>query len=187
MLTVVGIDPGITGAVAVIDGGKIEIHDAVTEADGKRRKVSASASAALLRDIQTDCNRDGKRLLVTLERSHAMPPMGFRKNKGGEENSMGHGSIASFSLGYSFGMWVGVIETLEIQLIVVAPARWKSDMMKGAPKGKDASRDVCDTLFPGQRQNWWSRKLDHNRCDALLLASWGKKYAEANSGLLEEE
>lgn len=186
MITSVGIDPGITGALAVIDSGEIEIHDAVTQPDGKRRKVNAGASAALLRDIQSDCKRDGKQLLVTLERSHAMPPMGFRKNKGGEENAMGHGSIGSFSLGYSFGMWVGVIETLEIPLLLVAPPRWKKDMMNGAAKGKDASRDVCDKLFPGQRANWWARKLDHNRCDALLLASWGMKYAAANSGILEE-
>ena len=48
-------------------------------------------------------------------------------------------------------------------------------MMDGEPKEKDASRVVARRLYPAQTEEWLSRKKDHNRADALLLATYGRR------------
>lgn len=192
----VGIDPGLTGAIAVIDYDEIEIHDTPVLSTGKRHVIDAARGAKLLREIKAYCERvtepkqdglvlyeyvvrEGKRLMVTIEKSQPMPPAMAGK-------TVGHGSIASFSLGQSFGIWIGILAALEIPYQLVAPATWKAALMKDQPKEKDASRLVADHLFPGQRDNWWPLKKHHGRCDALLIAEWGRRNIDRNSGKLEE-
>src|SRR5215469_2512034 len=154
-----GIDPGLEGAVAAIEGGEIEIRDTPTYQDGKRRRIDASKCATILREIKTYCEskweplpypRDGatmthpaKSLMVSIEKSQPMP-----KN----------GSIGCFGLGYSYGTWIGILASLEIPYRLVTPQAWKKMLMPGEPKEKDASRIVADRLFPGQRDNWWPLK-----------------------------
>jgi len=197
-----GIDPGLEGAVAAIELGEIEIRDTPVFSDGKRRRIDAAKCAAILREIKGYCEekrggalvsqpsayavaaglakpgmtiteriQPAKRLMVTIEKSQPMPPMG----RPGMEKGVGHGSIASFSLGYSFGVWVGILAALEIPYQLVSPQTWKAALMKDSPKEKDASRIVADRLFPGQRENWWPLKKHHGRCDALLLAEYGRR------------
>lgn len=190
-----GIDPGLEGAVAAIESGEIEIRDVPTYQDGKRRRIDAAKCAAILREIKRYCEPANpiepaapiqeairknyhKRLMVTIEKSQPMPPMG----RPGMEKGVGHGSIASFSLGYSFGVWVGILASLEIPYQLVSPVTWKAALMKDSPKEKDASRIVADRLFPGQRENWWPLKKHHGRTDSLLLAEYGRRL----SGVLDE-
>ncbi len=154
-MTVYGIDPGITGAVAVIHGDdEIEIHDAPVYQDGKRTRIDACGCFTLLHGLNTADP------MVFIEKSQPMP-----KN----------GSIAAFSLGYSFGVWIGVLASMGIRYELVTPQSWKKALMAGSPKEKDASRVVCDRLWPGQRENWWPLKRHHGRCDSLLLALYGKR------------
>jgi hypothetical protein len=190
-----GIDPGLEGAVAAIEHGEIEIRDTPVFSDGKRRRIDAAKCAAILREIKAYAAgetegkqigdvqyqyivRPAKRLMVTIEKSQPMPPMG----RPGMEKGVGHGSIASFSLGYSFGVWVGILAALEIPYQLVSPQTWKAALMKDSPKEKDASRIVADRLFPGQRENWWPLKKHHGRADAVLIAEWGRR----QSGILED-
>lgn len=182
----VGIDPGLTGAVAIIEGEELEFHDTPVLSTGTRNVIDAAKCAALLRDIHWDCRmKDGlllpreqhKRLMVTIEKSQPMPPMGKKDGQ-----TVGHGSIASFSLGYSFGIWIGILAALEIPYQTVAPQTWKALLMKNEPKEKDASRLVARRLWPTQTEEALSRKKDHNRADALLLAEYGRRI----SGRLDE-
>jgi hypothetical protein len=194
----IGIDPGLFGAVAAIEGNEIEIRDTPILNNGKRNVIDAAKCAAILREIKWYCSPNcvagydkmdplnqatmreihGRRLMVTIEKSQPMPPMG----RPGMEKGVGHGSIASFSLGYSFGVWVGILAALEIPYQLVSPVTWKAALMKDSPKEKDASRIVADRLFPGQRENWWPLKKHHGRTDSLLLAEYGRRL----SGVLEE-
>jgi crossover junction endodeoxyribonuclease RuvC len=176
-----GIDPGLEGALVVLDGDEVEFHDSPIVQDGKRRRIDAAKVGALLRDIKADSFP--RRLMVTIEKSQPMPPIVKGKREPGE---IGHGSIASFSLGYSFGGWVFALSALEIPYQLVAPQTWKAALMRDCPKEKDASRMVARRLFPVQTEEALSRKKDHNRADALLIAEWGRRNVEGKSGLLEE-
>jgi crossover junction endodeoxyribonuclease RuvC len=153
--TFVGIDPGLDGAVAVISGEEIEIFDTPTYNDGKRRRIDAAGCSVILSGI---CYKGLP--FVSIEKSQPMP-----KN----------GSIGCFSLGYSFGVWIGVLSSRGIPYELVTPQSWKKALMPGMPKEKDASRVACDRLWPGQRENWWSLKKHHGRADALLLAEFGRR------------
>ena len=176
-----GIDPGLTGAVCIIEGEELEFHDTPTLSTGTRNVIDAAKCAALLRDVK-GCFQNGtyhptRRLMVTIEKSQPMPPMGKKDGQ-----TVGHGSIASFSLGYSFGVWIGILAALEIPYQTVAPQTWKALLMKGEPKEKDASRLVARRLWPTQTEEALSRKKDHGRADALLIAEYGRRI----SGRLDE-
>lgn len=158
----VGIDPGVTGAVSVIDctyleSGEIECHDTPIYHDGKRTRINSADCGALLRDLKRE---SGGKLAVFIEKSQPMP-----KN----------GSIACFGLGYSFGVWIGILAALEIPYTLVTPQAWKKALMPGEPKEKDSSRVVARRLWPAQTEEWLSRKKDHGRADALLIAEYGRR------------
>ena len=118
---VVGIDPGITGALAMFEGGRLaEVVD--MPVNGSR------VDGAELRDIFLDWLPD----VVYLEDVHAM---------------VKNGVVASFSLGYNTGVVTGVVHTLTIPLVRVSAQAWKRKAgLWGKPK--DASRGLARELFP---------------------------------------
>jgi crossover junction endodeoxyribonuclease RuvC len=103
---------------------------------------------------------DPKRLLVVIEKVGAMPKQG----------------VASvFTFGYGFGVWIGALAALEIPYQLVTPQAWKKLLMAGEPKEKDASRVVARRMWPSQTEESLSRKKDHGRADAALLAEYGRR------------
>ncbi len=160
-----GIDPGSTGAVAVIhESGELEIFDTPLLDQEGRKVIDWRKCGALILRLPTDS-------LITIERQWARPPV--RENA-----THNHGTVQSFGIGLSFGIWLGVLGALDCRVQQVTPQAWKKAMMPGAPKDKDASRDVADTIWPHQRDNWWARKKDHGRTDALLIAEYGRRIAK---------
>lgn len=149
----IGIDPGITGAVAIIDGQEIEFHDTpVIRAEGKSRIDS-------LRCAEILCDLSLIRGTVIIERVHAMPKQGV---------------TSMFTFGYGAGIWEGILAALKIRYQFATPQAWKKIMMAGEPKGQD-SRLVARRLYPVQCEEALSRKKDHGRADALLLAEYGRR------------
>ena len=78
-MLIIGIDPGITGAIAALDhNGLLSIDDIPTMASGKgagkrKRQVNAAGLAALLRDR---VNGRADEVLAVLERVASMPGQG---------------------------------------------------------------------------------------------------------------
>lgn len=158
----IGIDPGITGAVVTLEDGELTFQDMPTYQDGNRTRVDEGGCALILQGILDGVRkRDGaERLMVTLEKQQPMP-----KN----------GSIASFSTGYSYGVWRTALAILGIPYRVVTSQSWKKALMPGEAKEKDASRIVARRLWPAQTEGWLSRKKDHGRADAALIAEYGRR------------
>ena len=144
-MIVVGIDPGVTGAVAVHDGGAlVAIHDLPVLGG----RVDGTAMADLLLDIVPH--------EVFLENTQPMP-----KN----------GSIASFSLGLNTGIIIGVVQSLSYPLTRVRPHVWKSKM--GVSRmDKNAIRGVAKELYPAWAR-WFERVKDHNRAEAVMISRYG--------------
>lgn len=151
---IVGIDPGLTGAIAVIDGPRLEhIADMPTCSAGiasrpKSRQVDAYALASILRIHAMDADA------VAVERVSARP---------------GQGVSGMYSLGHSAGVIAGVCGALGLTVIYVAPQHWKRGFgligaEKGASIAKAAELFRCPELL--------SRKKDHGRADAMLIAAW---------------
>jgi hypothetical protein len=58
-----------------------------------------------------------------------------------------NGKYSQFSVGFSFGVWHGVLHTLGLSLEVVSGRRWKTDLQL-LNKGKQGSIELARELFP---------------------------------------
>jgi crossover junction endodeoxyribonuclease RuvC len=67
----------------------------------------------------------------------------------------------------------------------VHPATWKGRMLRDQGKGKDGSRVKALATWPHTAKEL-SRKKDHNRADALLMAAYGRLTA-ANEATQTEQ
>ena len=146
---IVGIDPGITGAVAVLtDSGEfVAVHDMPTMKLGdKKNQVHAPSLAKMLRFIEPR--------MVVLESVHAMP---------------GQGVTSMFNFGMGYGAIKGVLAGIGVPYKDATPQKWKKACgLIG--KDKDAARLLAIELWP---EASLSRKKDCGRADALLIAKFG--------------
>jgi crossover junction endodeoxyribonuclease RuvC len=152
----IGIDPGLSGAIAVLTDDSLQIHDMpvmTVDRNGKaKRQVSANELAELLNLYASkDCH-------VYVERVSAMA---------------GQGVTSVFSFGRSFGMIEGILAALKMPVTFVAPATWTRAI--GRSPGKDASRARAMELFPNY-EYFFKRVKDDGRADAALIAHWGRKH-----------
>jgi len=152
----IGVDPGLSGAIAVMSPESLKIFDMPTmtvERNGKaKRQVSASELAQILKTAKSDdCH-------VFVEKVSAMA---------------GQGVTSVFSFGRSFGMIEGILAAFKLPVTYVAPATWVKAVHRGA--GKDASRSRAMELFPDNQADF-KRVKDDGRSDASLIAYWGKHY-----------
>jgi len=149
----IGVDPGLSGAFACINGldSKITLHDIPVIKVGKRHEYSVPDIVKFFQS-RMPC-------FVGLEALHAMP------------KSM-CSVMGNFSLGRSSGIFEGIIAALGISFEKIPPRRWKKVMLDGMPAGKNASIIVARRLFPGVDL---PRKKDHGKADALLMAEFVKR------------
>lgn len=155
-MTYIGIDPGLSGAIAIMGSGLCSAMDVPLFNDGTKRYIDIIGFRNLLLEA---AEKTGKpNCLVCLEKAQPMPR---------------DGSMGSFRYGEVYGILKGVIVSLEIPLLEVAPITWKTKMV-GKGKGKDASRMAALQLFP-QLAERLKLKKDHGRAEAVLLAEYGRR------------
>lgn len=177
----VGIDPGITGAVAVISdtllsGDKaIEFYDTPTLQikSGKTIKnvIDIAAAVGILRKFGPTTIGN---VCVIIEKVQAMPGKSSAALAAAGESRQSMGATSAFNFGMGYGIWLGIIGALNIPYEQVHPATWKGKMMAGMTKDKDASRSRALQLFP-QAAESLKLKKHHGRADALLIAEWGRR------------
>lgn len=175
MKNYIGIDPGLTGAVAVIRGNEIKFMDApvmqVRVGKSLKNELDPRGCTRLLHSCigYAECTLD---FFVTIEKVAPMPS--FSRNKEGEvEERRSMGATSAFNFGMGFGIWIGVCAAIGLPYELVHPQSWKRRIMPGMAGGKDAGRVVALRLYP-HAEDHLSRKKDHGRADALLLARYGQ-------------
>jgi crossover junction endodeoxyribonuclease RuvC len=157
----VGIDPGITGAIAAIgERSGIEVWDIPTMQRGKKgnkQQINARELAAILLGYKAmNCH-------VYLEHVMGAP----RKTGGGSVM----GAASAFNFGHSFGVIEGVLGALLLPYTLVTPAVWKKRAnLIGAEK--DMSRTRAIQLYP-EVADKLARKKDGGRAEAVLIACFG--------------
>jgi crossover junction endodeoxyribonuclease RuvC len=150
---IVGIDPGLSGALAVLSlsGTLITLADTPTLTlkvqRGRKQVYDVPGMVKLLRPY------GGLHVHVYIEESQAMP---------------GQGSRSMFTVGLGYGVWLGILATLELPYTSVRPAVWKPTFSLG--RDKETARLRAQQLYPGADLR---RKRDHGRAEALLLAAYG--------------
>lgn len=157
MITI-GIDPGLTGAVAFVDSrGSCTFEDMPTlSLPGNpyvKRRVDAKRLAELLR---SNCPI-GEPVRALVEAVRTM---------GGQNNAV----QTQGSLMRTLGAIEAVLEVLRIEFESVEPQRWKGFYAIGADKGDSLA--VARKLYPTAPLN---RKADHNKAEALLIAHYAQR------------
>jgi len=159
-MIVVGIDPGVTGAVAVIDDDSADVFDIPAFKVSSMTMIDAIELRAMLRDLDPD--------IVFVEQVHA--------------NAISYKS--NFALGHAIGTITTVVTLQEISMQRIQPKEWQR--LTGltsipAKERKKAHRGRAAEMWPNLRFKL-NRVADHNRADALLIAAGGlKSIKERNS------
>src|SRR3990167_7062608 len=170
MSLILGIDPGLDGALAVLDSrGSWTVHDTPTltikSARGSRRVYAVSSLTRLVTSAMS-CDAPAV-VRAAIELVHSSPQQGVR---------------SAFSMGYGVGLWEGVLAGLGIPCDRVTPQRWKKTMLDGMGHDKDAGRARAQQIFPMLDL---SLKRHHGRADALLIAEWLRRTVAGRAGLAE--
>ena len=148
MLTL-GIDPGLSGAAALLDSDGVPalVADLPVIRDRSLAWIDGAAlQSMLLEAIQ------GRPCRAIVERVSGSPQQGV---------------ASAFTFGIGFGSILATIQTLHLPLELVTPAQWKTAL--GLGKDKRASLDNARLLFPTVELHL--AKHD-GRAEALLLAHY---------------
>ena len=153
-MIIIGIDPGITGAISVLENKKIiDVYDTPTMIDGKKNKKQVNGSQ-VTNIIKERINND-KEVVVVVEQVNAMP---------------GQGVTSMFNFGQSFGVIKGICSALSLPIYFVRPNKWKKHFNL-INTNKDASRTKVIQIYP-EISSKLSRKKDSNKADAILIARY---------------
>ncbi|KAF2291942.1 hypothetical protein GH714_042284 [Hevea brasiliensis] len=93
-----------------------------------------------------------------------------------------------WSGGFGYGLWIGMLVASGYSVVPVPSVTWKNEYeLSGSNRTKDDSRRVASTLFPSL-SSLLTRKKDHGRAEALLIAAYGKglKLKSGTSCILDE-
>jgi hypothetical protein len=158
--TFIGIDPGITGGIAVVydDHTRPWVRPTPTMKDRKGRVVFDRERMAGVLAVWSNA-------FVVIERVNAAPM---------HKRRQGTGSMFSFGAGY--GLWLGILTAQGKRFTEVYPQTWKARMLKGLGGGKEASIAFARAVDPfvSLRRTERSRKDDHGMADALCLARYAQ-------------
>jgi hypothetical protein len=161
-MNILAIDPGKDGFLCRYDGHELQFAPTPTMASGKGTKREYFPTAMLAELLKLPIPS-----LVVIEKQQAMPPMRGRSQ----------GAASTFSTGYGYGLWHGLIVGARLPMLCVHPRTWQSAMLRdiGGEDTKARAAIAAGRLFPGvdfrateRCRNWHDGKVD-----AALLAWYG--------------
>jgi len=159
MSLTIGVDPGLNGALALLDsyGELIELDD--------MPRIGKAVSVGLLADIfDTHDTNNGilasEPVICVIEDVHSSPQMGV---------------TSAFSFGRSKGVVEGVAAGCNMRLVYVTPGKWKRDMRLGKDKGE--ARAAAIDRWPKWSDSF-KRAKDDGRAEAALIGLWQVQYGQ---------
>ena len=151
-MKIIGIDPGLSGAIAVLENNKVlNIFDIPVMSEGKKNK--RQLNSALLVNLLKENIDKGEEVVVIIEQVNAMP---------------GQGVTSMFNFGQTFGALKGICAALELPIFFVRPSKWKKHF-ELINSSKDASRTKAIEMYP-KLSTQLAKKKDVNKSDAILIA-----------------
>lgn len=145
-----GIDPGKTGGIAVIDYWQKDTRLGVS--------TESTITTCKLDNTELDIwnwlsdNVDLLNSVATIENVHSMPEQGVK---------------SSFTFGKSLGFLIGLLTASSIPYKFVTPQKWQKGMQCLTGGDKNVSKAAAQRLWPRV-------KMTHAIADALLIAEYGR-------------
>jgi len=154
---ILGIDPGISGAMAIIDPhtnlvkliSDFPLHP---KGAGGKNVIDASDLAQMIEPHIPHV------AFAVVEDVHAMP---------------GQGVTSMFTFGVAKGLIIGVLSAFKCPIFFVPPGVWKS--CYGLSANKSISIELAVKKYP-DAAGMLTRKKDDGRAEALLLADFGRRF-----------
>lgn len=161
-MRIVGVDPGASGAIALLDGGSLEgVYDMpilkVRRGKSDKSEVDGHSLADLARWLNPD--------VVYIEQVGGMT---------------GQSASAAFNFGRACGAVEYAFKTLGHRVEFVAPGTWRKALRINA--GKDGSRHAAMNFWPN-RAAWFQRKKDDGRAEGALIAEYGRRQNDGGSNV----
>jgi len=153
---ILGVDPGLSGAMAMLNAGAVDVFDIPTTTrtvnKKEKRQIDPYQLSAWL-EIQRPLIK-----FAVVEQVGTMP---------------GQGVTSAFNFGFTTGCIHGIIAACGIEVRTVPPQVWKRKYgLLG--QNKDASRGEASRRFP-QFTHLWQLKKHDGRAEAALLALYGSE------------
>ena len=156
-MKIIGVDPGLSGAVAILKDKKIlNLFDMPVMSEGKKNK--RQLNSALLVSLLKENIKDSDEVSVVVEQVNAMP---------------GQGVTSMFNFGQTFGAIKGICAALNLPIFFVRPSKWKKHF-ELLNSSKDSSRTKAIEMYPNL-SNQLAKKKDVNKSDAILIARFFSK------------
>lgn len=148
MSAVIGIDPGFTGAIAILRAdGTLSVEDMPIVTSGRGKVEIAHPLLLELLNVPGG--------VLWLERVSVMP---------------GQGITSAFRFGQGYGAIETAAAANALPVNYVTSPVWKRYF--GLPKDKDAARGLAMKRFPASA-DLFKRKKDSGRAEAALIAVYG--------------
>lgn len=153
-MIIVGIDPGISGAMATFRNGKL-----IGVTDLPMVKVAVGKG---FRTQMVPATLGGELALRSPDSTHVyLEQVASRP---------GEGAVGAFSFGRGFGQIEGILAALQIPYTLVPPGRWKKAIGIGPDKG--LARMRASREFPAFAAQF-ARVKDDGRAEASLIGLYG--------------
>lgn len=148
MLRYLGVDPGKSGGIAIVDeGGRIVVAERMPETERD-----------LLDLLRNHAPAD--RTHALLEKVHAAPKMGVS---------------SAFTFGRGYGALLMALTALELPFDLTSPHKWQAEMGCLAPKSTEFGKKDKNINKRRAQQVFPSAKVTHAISDALLLAEYCRR------------
>jgi len=156
-MIIAGIDNGLNGAVATVDSesNEVDFLDDYTIKSNGKNVYDIVHMVETIQWLYPD--------MVYIEKAQAMSKQGV---------------TSTFSTGYGFGLWLGILSAFKIPYEIVSPKVWQKEFFEGKNKNngtKQLSYQVSSCIYPDYAKLLLGPKggLIDGRCDALLIATYG--------------
>lgn len=159
-MKILGIDPGLSGAIAILDDGQlVEIVD--IEASDSR--INCAHLSSLIHKHQPD--------FAICELVTSRP---------------GQGVTSTFTFGHALGSITGVLSALGVPYLLIRPQAWQGHFdIQTSSKEKQIHKqeiaDLAQRLYPGASLYGPRGGLRDGRSDALLLAHYGHQHLSGST------
>ena len=147
----VGIDPGKSG-------GLVKIHSKNYECSMHKCPDTTQGMSSLLKNAKDSAFKDNLPILVAIEKVHAFPT---------------DARSSAFKFGMNYGMWLGIIGSLNIPLVQVTPQMWMKSyapLPKIKQERKKKIKEIATEIFEDIYNN--EKRITYAISDAALIALW---------------
>jgi|TARA_Y100000310_G_scaffold286509_1_gene310736 hypothetical protein len=149
-MTIIGIDPGKSGGLAIWRNG---LHNII-----KCPKTVEGMSDIIRSSKHSEYVDKNMKTLAYLEQVHAMPH---------------DGRSSLFKFGQNFGQWQGILASYNIETILVSPQKWmkywKTKLNISLPKDKQERKRVLKEIA----SRYTDKRVTLYNSDAILIAMYG--------------